>query len=271
MLTSHDYIRHWRNCVPTRRCRGLTIRPIGRSGQLLSTPTLCRLSATTGCGSQEDFLAAVADIFACFARIAASRRAQPTEDIASAIANARIDGKYLSDMETLSYYMLIMTAGHDTTSSAIAGGLRALIEHPAEPDRLREHPEMMPTAIEEMIRWSTPAKHFMRTATNNAEVRGVAVAAGESVCLAYVSGNHDEAVFDDPFRFDIARDPNKHLAFGHGVHFCLGAALARMEIKSFFSELIPRLDAIALDGRPMLSETIFVGGLKHLPIRYRLR
>ena len=129
----------------------------------------------------------------------------------------------------------------------------------------------MPTAVEEMIRWSTPAKHFMRTATDNTVVRGVPIAAGESAYLAYVSGNHDEEVFEQPFRFNIARNPNRHLAFGYGVHFCLGAALARMEINSLFSELVPRLDAIELAGHPTLSDTIFVGGLKHLPIQYRCR
>lgn len=129
----------------------------------------------------------------------------------------------------------------------------------------------MATAVEEMIRWTTPVKEFMRTATADTAVRGVPIAAGESAYLAYVSGNRDEEVFDGPFRFDIARTPNRHLAFGAGVHFCLGAALARMEISSFFSELIPRLDSIDLAGKPELAHTLFVGGLKHLPIRHRVR
>jgi cytochrome P450 len=221
--------------------------------------------------SHEGFLATLADLFAYFTILTKSRRANPTDDLASAIANARIDGEYLSDMETLSYYVVIATAGHDTTSAAISGGLRALIEHPGELERLQKYPDLMPTAVEEILRWSTPVKHFMRTATDNTEVRGVPIAAGESAYLSYVSGNHDEEVFDRPFRFDITRDPNKHLTFGHGVHFCLGAALARMEINSFLSELIPRLDAIELAGNPVLSDTVFVGGLKHLPIQYRLR
>jgi cytochrome P450 len=221
--------------------------------------------------SHEGFLATLTDFFAYFTILTKSRRANPTDDLASAIANARIDGEYLSDMETLSYYVVIATAGHDTASAAIAGGLRALIEHPGELERLQKYPDLMPTAVEEILRWSTPVTHFMRTATDNTEVRGVPIAAGESAYLSYVSGNHDEEIFDTPFRFDIARDPNKHLTFGHGVHFCLGAALARMEINSFFSELIPRLDAIELAGDPVLSDTIFVGGVKHLPIQYRLR
>jgi cytochrome P450 len=117
----------------------------------------------------------------------------------------------------------------------------------------------------------TPVKEFMRTATADTSIRGVPIAQGESVYLSYVSGNRDEEVFDDPFRFDVGRDPNKHLAFGYGVHFCLGAALARMEVNSFFTELLPRLKTIELNGNPELISTTFVGGLKHLPIRYQVR
>jgi len=127
------------------------------------------------------------------------------------------------------------------------------------------------SAVEEMVRWATPVKEFMRTAAEDTTVRGVPIGKGESVYLAYVSGNRDEEVFDDPFRFDVSRDPNKHVAFGYGVHFCLGAALARMEMNSLYSELIPRLESIELAGEPELAATTFVGGLKHLPIRYSLR
>ena len=126
----------------------------------------------------------------------------------------------------------------------------------------------MPRATEEMIRWVTPVKHFMRTAADDTAVRGIPIAAGESVLLSYVSANRDEEVFDDPFRFDVRREPNKHVAFGYGVHFCMGAALARMEVNSFFSELLPRLKSIELKGDPQFAATTFVGGLKHLPVRY---
>jgi cytochrome P450 len=129
----------------------------------------------------------------------------------------------------------------------------------------------MGLAVEEMIRWVTPVKAFMRTAVEHTAIRGVPIAAGESVLLSYPSGNRDEDIFDDPFRFDVSRDPNKHIAFGYGVHFCLGAALARMEASSFFSELLPRLDSVELAGEPQHVATTFVGGLKHLPIRYSLR
>ena len=222
-------------------------------------------------GSTEDLLAVLADFFNYFSALTASRRAHPTEDLASAIANGRVDGELMSDMDTLSYYVIVASAGHDTTKDAISGGLHALIENPGELNRLRDNMALMPTAVEEMIRWTTPVKEFMRTAAEDTEVRGVKIAKGESVYLAYVSGNRDEEVFDEPFRFDVGRDPNKHVSFGYGVHYCLGAALARMEMTSLFTELIPRLDSIELAGTPELTATTFVGGLKHLPIRYSLR
>ena len=214
---------------------------------------------------------ALFEMFNYFNEVTASRRANPTEDLASAIANARIDGEPLSDIETVSYYVIVATAGHDTTSATISGGLQALIENPDQLQRLKENPELMPLATEEMIRWVTPVKEFMRTATEDTEVRGVPIAAGESVLLSYPSANRDDEVFTDPFRFDVGRDPNKHVAFGYGVHFCLGAALARMEVNSFFSELVPRLESVELTGVPEHTATIFVGGLKHLPIRYSLK
>lgn len=222
-------------------------------------------------GSTEDMLAVLLDFFNYFAELTAARRAQPTGDLASAIANATINSEPLSDMDTASYYVIVASAGHDTTSAAIAGGLHALLEHPGELARLQQDPSLMGTAVEEMIRWVVPVKEFMRTAQADTAVRGVPIARGESVLLSYVSANRDEDVFADPFRFDVARDPNKHLSFGYGVHFCLGAALARMEMNSFFAQLIPRMDSIELAGEPELMATTFVGGLKHLPIRYSVK
>jgi cytochrome P450 len=218
----------------------------------------------------EELLQTLLDFFAYFQDLTIARRAIPTGDLASAIANARVDGEYLSDFDTASYYVIIATAGHDTTSSTIAGGLHALIQHPAELARLRGNPALLPAAAEEMIRWVTPVKEFMRTAAASTEISGVPILKGQAVLLSYPSANRDEAVFDDPFRFDVGRDPNKHLAFGFGVHFCLGAALARMETRAFFAELLPRLESIELAGPPEWTATTFVGGLKHLPIRYRL-
>lgn len=218
----------------------------------------------------EDFLAVIDDLFTYFSALTKSRRTNPTGDLASAIANGRIDGEPLSDVDTGSYYIIVATAGHDTTKHALAGGLRALIENPGELARLQQNPLLMPLAVEEMIRWTAPVKELMRTAATDTTIRDVRVAAGESVYLAYTSGNRDEEVFDDPFRFDVSRNPNKHLSFGYGIHFCLGAALARMEMVSLFTELLSRLRSIELAGTPELSATIFIGGVKHLPIRYSL-
>jgi len=223
-----------------------------------------------GGATKEETLGVLLDMFGYFNALTASRREHPTEDLASAIANAKIDGEPLSDVDTVSYYVIIATAGHDTTSATISGGLQALVEHPDQLRRLQDDPGLMGLATEEMIRWVTPVKEFMRTAREDTTVRGVPIAAGESVLLSYPSGNRDEDVFVDPFRFDVGRDPNRHVAFGYGVHFCLGAALARMEVNSFFSALVPRLRSIELTGVPEYTATTFVGGLKHLPIRYEL-
>jgi cytochrome P450 len=214
---------------------------------------------------------ALLEMFEYFKALTAARREQPTDDLGSAIANAQIDGEPLSDIDTASYYVLIATAGHDTTSSVIAGAMGALTEHPEQRHKLCANMDLMPLATEEMIRWVTPVKGMMRTATEDTTVQGVSIKAGESVLLSYASANRDEDVFAAPFSLDVARDPNKHLAFGHGVHFCLGAALARIEINSFFSQLLPRLGSVELNGEPELIATTFVGGLKHLPIRYAMR
>ncbi|OBE99122.1 cytochrome [Mycolicibacterium elephantis] len=219
---------------------------------------------------QAEQMSALLEMFEYFTALTKARREQPTEDLASAIANATVDGEPLSDIATMSYYAIVAAAGHDTTSATISGGMLALIENPDQQAKLRNDLSLMPPATEEMIRWVTPVKAFMRTAAEDTTVRGVLIAAGESVLLSYVSGNRDEDVFDDPFRFDVTRDANKHVAFGYGVHFCLGAALARMEVNSFFTELLPRLRSVGLAGAPEYVATTFVGGLKHLPLRYSM-
>lgn len=220
--------------------------------------------------SAEDLIAVVQDFFAYFTQLTEDRRANPTDDLVSVVANASIDGEPLTMMQTISYYVIAATAGHDTTASAMAGGLHALIEHPDQLARLQRDPSLVATAADEMIRWVTPVKHFMRTATADHEVRGTTIRAGESVLLSYPSANRDEDVFADPFTFDVGRSPNKHLSFGFGVHYCLGAMLARMELKALYAELIPRLRSVELAGEPKLMKTIFVGGLKRLPIRYEV-
>jgi cytochrome P450 len=216
-------------------------------------------------------LQVILDFLTYFNELTTERRAHPTEDLASTLANARIDGEYLPDLDLASYYVIIATAGHDTTSSTIAGGLQALIQNPEQLALLRSEPALMANVADEMIRWVTPVKQFMRTATEDYVLAGTTIAAGDSVYLAYLSANRDEAIFTDPFRFDVRREANRHLAFGFGAHFCLGAQLARMETRLFFTELIGRLDDIEITGDAPLSSTLFVGGLKRLPIRYRIR
>lgn len=215
-----------------------------------------------------DGMDVLVELFTYFRDLTTKRRAHPTDDLASAIANAVIDGEPLDDIESMSYYAIIAGAGHDTTSATISGGLQALAERPDQLARLRADPSLLPSAVEEMIRWVTPVKAFMRTAAEDTTVRGVKIDAGDSLLLSYVSANRDEGVFSAPFTFDISRERNAHVSFGFGVHFCLGAALARMEVLSFFAELLPRLKFLELDGIPEFVATTFAGGLKHLPVRY---
>jgi cytochrome P450 len=183
------------------------------------------------------------------------------------LTHATLHGEPLPPRDLLGFFGILATAGHDTTSSAIAGGLLTLMQHPDQLQRLRDDPALVPGAVEEILRWITPVKSFLRTATQDVEIRGRRIAAGESVMLVYPSGNRDEDIFNNPHTFDVGRDPNRHLAFGTGVHFCLGAQLARLETRTFFAELVPRLYSIELAGEAQHVRTLLVGGLKHLPIR----
>jgi cytochrome P450 len=220
----------------------------------------------------EDFFQVVADFEAYFAELTRSRRAHPTDDVATVIANARIDGEPIPELETNGYYMIVATAGHDTTSASTAGGLLALIEHPDELAKLKADQErLLPTAIDEMIRWVSPVRHFMRTATEDYELRGKTIRAGESVILWYPSANRDEEIFDAPFEFRVGRKDAKQLAFGFGGHVCLGQHLARMEMSALYRALLPRLERVELAGEPKYVQSTFVGGLKSLPIRYTLK
>jgi cytochrome P450 len=216
--------------------------------------------------------AALTELAVYFQGVIADRRARPTEDLASTIANGTIDGEPVGDLQTISYYAIVATAGHDTTSSSLAGGLEALIRNPEQLRALRDDPRLIDNAVEEMIRWVSPVRHFMRYAQEDYVLGGTKVRAGERLLLSYLSANHDEAVFPDPFRFDIRRgNAADHLAFGIGVHFCLGAHLARMELRAFLRELLPRLESIELAGEPTYASTTFVGGPKRVPIRYHIR
>ena len=214
----------------------------------------------------------VRDFEAYFTRITEDRKARPREDLATVIANATIDGEPIPELEAAGYYIIVATAGHDTTSSSTAGGLLALLENPDEFAKLRADPErLVEGAVEEMIRWVSPVRHFMRTATRDQELRGTTIREGESVILWYPSANRDEEVFDAPFEFRIERPPARNLAFGYGAHVCLGQHLARMEMAALYRELLARVEHVELAGEPKYAQAAFVGGLKSLPIRYRMR
>jgi cytochrome P450 len=216
--------------------------------------------------------AVIMELVGYFQRMTADRRANPGNDLASVIANGRVDGEAIPDLETLGYYIIVATAGHDTTSSSLAGGLEALVRSPDQLRALQRDPAGIDNAVEEMIRWVTPVRHFLRHAQGDYELRGKRIAEGDVVLLSYLSANRDEEVFADPFRFDVQREnASSHLAFGTGVHFCLGANLARLELQAFLRELLPRLESIELTGKCEYTEAIFVGAPKRIPIRYRLR
>lgn len=219
----------------------------------------------------QDFFQVVEDFERYFDDLTAARRKNPTDDVATLIANAEFDGEPMPRLDSNGYYIIIATAGHDTTSASTAGGILALIDNPGELKKLQENPEHMATAIDEVIRWVTPVRHFMRTATQDVEVSGKTIKKGESAILWYPSANRDETIFQDPFEFRVDRKDAKQLAFGFGAHVCLGQHLARMEITALYRELLKRVTDIELAGEPRYTQSTFVGGLKSLPIRYRMK
>lgn len=214
------------------------------------------------------FQSVLRDFFGYFRKLTEERRREPRDDVASIIANAVIDGAPISDHEANSYYVLVATAGHDTTSASTAGGMLALAQDPALLATLKADPGLIPAFVEEAIRWVTPVKHFMRTATRDVTVSGRAIAKGDWLMLSYLSGNRDEEVFDTPDAFRLDRPANKQLAFGFGPHLCLGQHLAKLEMQILFEELLPRLSAVSLAGEPAWTQSIFISGPKRLPIRF---
>ncbi len=206
-----------------------------------------------------------------FHTITADRRINPRNDVATILSTATIEGAPIGEAERNAYFLIVAAAGHDTTSSAISGGLLALLRHPEEMAKLRADPALMPRAVDEFIRWTSPVKHFFRTAVADCEVGGKRIRAGDSLMMCYPSANRDQDAFDDPFAFRVDRAANRHMAFGIGPHVCLGQHLAKLEIRLLFTELLSRMDDIALDGDPAWVKANFVSGLKRLPIRFRAR
>lgn len=212
----------------------------------------------------------VEDFFNYFGAMTEDRRKNQRDDMASVIANATINGQPLAHLEAISYYIIVATAGHDTTSSTTSGGLLALMENPDQMAKLRANPDLLPGAIDEMIRGSTPVKNFFRTAKSDYTLNGQNIKAGDNLLMCYWSANRDGDAFDKPDTFNIERKPNKHLAFGYGPLLCLGQHLAKMEIRTLYKELLARVESFELDGTPAFTQANFVSGIKRLPIRYKM-
>lgn len=210
------------------------------------------------------------ELYQLFAGIIEDRRQNPRDDLATVLANGKVDGQPMGPLETFGYYLITFTAGHDTTKNALVGGMRALIENPDELAKLRRDPGLVKAAVEEVVRWATPVNYMRRRAARDTEVGGQAIREGDYLCLFYASANRDEDVFDEPFRFRVDRDPNPHVGFGYGEHFCLGSHLARRSQRALFAELARRLEHVELAGEPEWIQSSFVVGLKRLPIRYRI-
>ncbi|HEY2773881.1 MAG TPA: cytochrome P450 [Candidatus Binatia bacterium] len=210
-------------------------------------------------------------LFQYYAGLVDDRRRNPRQDIITVLATGKVDDEEIPPFELLSYLFLLVVAGNETTRNATTGGLLALLQNPSELEKLQGNPALIDRAVEEIVRWTSPVIQFCRTPKCDVEVRGKTIRAGENMTLFYPSGNRDEEVFEDPFRFRVDRDPNPHVGFGMGEHVCLGANLARLELRSAFRTLIPRLAQVELIGPVERLRSSFVGGIKRMPIRYRLR
>jgi cytochrome P450 len=208
------------------------------------------------------------EVFNYFTALIAERRSNPGDDLVSALVHGDIEGGRLSDTEILFNCFLLILGGQETTRNAISGGMHALMHHPEERGRLVADRSLMPTAIEEMLRWTSPITHIMRTATRDAELKGRQIHKDDRVVIWNASANRDEEVFPDPYRFDITRQPNDHVAFGYGEHFCIGASLARLELRVMIDELLRRLPDMETAGSMERLRSNLVAGIKHLPVRF---
>jgi len=235
---------------------------IGLVGNMTETDKKAREAAVMQLGME---------LYQLFEPIIADRRANPRDDLATLLANGVVDGRPMGPMETLGYFLITFTAGHDTTKNALAGGFHQLAVHPEELEKLRRNPALSGSAVEEIVRWTSPVNYMKRTAARDTVVGDQKIAEGDELILFYASGNRDEAVFDAPFEFRVDRSPNSHIGFGHGEHFCLGAHLARRSQRALIEEIVRRIDHIELAGEPEWIKASFVVGLKHLPIRYRFK
>ena len=210
------------------------------------------------------------EFFQYFNGLVEDRRKSPRDDLSSALANGLVNGEPLPIFELMSYFALLIIAGNETTRNATTGGLHAFIDKPDQWQLLKRDPAMVPKAVEEIVRWTSPVIQFTRKATADTELGGHKIREGEMLALFYPSANRDESVFAAPNHFDITRYPNHHIAFGIGEHFCLGANLARLELQVVFRHLAARLEAVELAGPIQRMRSCFVGGIKHMPVRLRV-
>ncbi|MDQ0078572.1 cytochrome P450 [Arthrobacter oryzae] len=217
--------------------------------------------------SMKAWKATLQDFFRYFNELSADRRKNPTDDLASLIANAKVDGDYLPESFVNGYYVAIATAGHDTTSSTISGAIEQFARHPEQLEAVRADPSLIPGVVDEALRWASPVKHFFRIVAEDTEFAGRKLSAGDGVMLMYPSANRDEEVFERPNEFDITRKPNKHLAFGFGPHQCVGQHVAKLEMRVLLEELLPRLAKVELLGEPQFVAANFLSGPKSLPVR----
>jgi len=217
-------------------------------------------------GDPNVFTAAILEMFLYAAELANERRANPREDLVSIIVNAEVDGQKLSDVEFNMFWLLLVIAGNETTRNLLSGGLQVLFDHPDQHAELLADQSLLPTAVEEMLRFVSPVIHFRRTVVQDTELAGQKLTAGEKVVVYYPSANRDENVFANPDVFDIHRTPNDHVAFGSGAHFCLGANLARMEIVAMYDELFRRVPQLRINGEVERMQSSFINGIKHLPV-----
>jgi cholest-4-en-3-one 26-monooxygenase len=212
------------------------------------------------------------ELFAYAQSLAEERRAQPRDDIMSTLLQAEVDGDRLSELELNLFFLLLAVAGNETTRNLTAHGMHALFEHPDERKKLQADLSLLPSAIEEMLRWGTPVMYFRRTATRDVMVRDKQIAEGDKVALWYISANRDEAQFEDPYEFRIDRSPNEHIAFGgKGPHFCLGANLARAELRAIFHEVLTRMPDMEPTAEPQRLRSNFINGIKHMPVEFTPR
>jgi cytochrome P450 len=219
----------------------------------------------------ETAMEAMGELFTYFTKLVEEKKRKPADDLITVFTEARVDGEPLPFIDVLTFCLIIVIAGNETTRNGTSGGMLAFIEHQDELRKVQRDPSLLPSAVEEVVRWVSPIIHFGRTATEDFELRGKRIRKGDALALFYPSANRDEEIFRDPFAFRVDRHPNRHIGFGVGEHFCLGAHVARLELLVAYKHLLPRIEEIELAGPVERLHSALVGGVKHLPIRYKLR